>query len=92
MSARSIPQVCAVCHATSDRQPMVNTGVYRPYWLCRNQRACTDRAQAQQHAASEAIRRALQTEKAALQAEVAEVKAAVQAGAAPADEGKACHD
>ena len=84
MSARSIPQVCAGCGATSDREPMRNEGVYRPYWLCVNRDACGNRAAARQHAANEAIRRAIETEKAALRAEVAGVKAAVRA----ADEGK----
>lgn len=75
----SIPNVCATCHATSDRVPIVNTGRYRPYWLCTDRVACTDRATAQQHEAAEAVRRAIEAEKAALQAEVTGVKAAVQA-------------
>ena len=84
--AETIPNVCATCHATSDRVPMVNTGEYRPYWLCINRVACTDRATAQQHEAAEAVRRAIEAEQAALRAEVAEARAAVLAegnGAGP---------
>lgn len=79
MSAETIPQVCAVCRATSDREPMVNTGEYHPYWLCINRAACTNRATAQQHEAAEAVRRAIEAEQAALRAEVAEARAAVLA-------------
>ena len=63
----TIPNFCAVCHATSDREPMLDQGTYHPYWLCVDQRACTDRAQAQQRAASDAVRRAVEAEKAALE-------------------------
>ena len=66
----SIPNVCAICNATDDHEPMVNKGkYYRPYWWCVDRTACTDRATAQQHEAAEKVRRAVAAEKAALEAD-----------------------
>ena len=68
----SIPNICAVCHATDDREPICNRGSEKaPYYLCINRAACTDRATAQQHEAAEAVRRAVAAEKAALEADPA---------------------
>ena len=63
-----IPNVCAVCNATSDHEHLINKGKYHPYWLCYDTRACTDRATAQQHEAAEKVRNAGAAEKAALEA------------------------
>ena len=60
---------CAVCLATDDAAHLRNWGkYYRPYWLCVDTKACVDRATAEQHAAREAVLRAVETAKAALEA------------------------
>lgn len=68
----SIPRICDTCHATDDREPIVNRGTERvPYYLCIDRQACTDRATAQQHEAAEKVRNAVAAEKAALEADPA---------------------
>ena len=63
----TIPRICDTCHATDDREPIVNRGSEdAPYYLCIDRNACADRAQRQQHEAVEKIRAA---EQAALEAE-----------------------
>ena len=63
-----IPNVCAICRATSDHERLKNWGIHHPYWLCEDRQACTDRATAQQHEAAEKVRNAGAAEKAALEA------------------------
>lgn len=65
----TIPRICAVCHATDDREPICNRGSEAaPYYLCIDRQACTDRATAQQREAAEKVRAAVATEREALAA------------------------
>lgn len=103
----SIPRICAMCHATDDREPICNRGSEQaPYYLCIDRDACLNRATAQQHEAREAILRAAEADRAApgkpaatgplqaiTDAGVAEMTSAAKASEdAPEDEGEACHD
>lgn len=60
---------CSMCLIVPDDPAAIEKRLeYVDYWLCTDRTACLDRATAAQHEAAEAVRRAVEAEKAALEA------------------------